>query len=192
LKTTPHEHLSSVSKNQEVWVEMKIQEIFVKDLSRKINGVVKAEQRDPAVIWQELDEFVVTRELSKHIDSFFKTYLEFLDKPYDHSASARNGVWISGFFGSGKSHFLKILSYLLENIEAQDPVSNIQRRAVDFLKDKIADPLLFNDIRQAVNSSCDVILFNIDSKADVHEGSQAQLLSVFTKVFNELQGFCGE
>jgi hypothetical protein len=171
---------------------MKINEIFVKDLSRKINGVVKAEQRDPAVIWQELDEFVVTRELSKHIDSFFQTYIEFLDRPNDLEASNRNGVWISGFFGSGKSHFLKILSYLLENIDAQDPVSGARKRAVEFLKGKISDPLLFNNIRKAVSSSCDVILFNIDSKADVHEDSQAQLLSVFTKVFNEHQGYCGQ
>ena len=131
---------------------MKINEIFVKDLSRKINGVVKAEQRDPAVIWQELDEFVVTRELSKHIDSFFQTYLEFLDRPNDLEASNRNGVWISGFFGSGKSHFLKILGYLLENIEAHDPAAGNKKRAVEFLKDKIADPLLFNNIRKAVSS----------------------------------------
>lgn len=171
---------------------MQIKEIFVKDLSRKINGVVKAEQREPSVIWQELDEFVVTKELKSHVEKFFQTYLEFLDSPDDVAAGNRNGVWISGFFGSGKSHFLKILSYLLSNIQATDPVTSKTKIAVDFLKDKIADPLLFGDIKRAVNFSCDVILFNIDSKADVHEDSQAQLLSVFTKVFNELQGFCGQ
>lgn len=171
---------------------MKIKDIFVKDLSRKINGVVKAEQREPSVIWQELDEFVVTKELLTHIDKFFQTYLEFLDSPNDIAAGSRNGVWISGFFGSGKSHLLKILSYLLSNIEAINPVDSKTRIAVDFLKDKISDPLLFNNIKRAVNFSCDVILFNIDSKADVYEDSQAQLLSVFTKVFNELQGFCGQ
>ena len=173
-------------------VAMKINEIFVKDLSRKINGVVKAEQRDNASIWQELDEFVVTKELYKHIDSFFQTYLEFLDNPDDNAASSRNGVWISGFFGSGKSHFIKILSYLLENIEAYDSDTGVKKKAVEFLTGKIVDALLFNNIKTAVSSSCDVILFNIDSKADVHEDSQAQLLSVFTKVFNELQGFCGQ
>jgi len=171
---------------------MKIKDIFVKDLSRKINGVVKAEQREPSVIRQELDEFVVTRELLTHIDKFFQTYLEFLDTQDDIAAGDRNGVWISGFFGSGKSHFLKILSYLLSNIEAVDPVTSKPRTAVDFLKDKIADPILFGNIRRAVGFSCDAILFNIDSKADVHEDPQAQLLSVFTKVFNELQGFCGQ
>lgn len=171
---------------------MKIKDIFVKDLSRKINGVVKAEQREPSVIWQELDEFVVTKELLGHIDRFFRDYLLFLDSPDDIAAGDRNGVWISGFFGSGKSHFLKILSYLLSNIQATNPVTSESRIAVDFLKGKIPDPLLFNNIKRAVDYSCDAILFNIDSKADVHEDSQARLLSVFTKVFNELQGFCGQ
>ncbi len=78
---------------------MKINEIFVKDLSRKINGVVKAEQRDPAVIWQELDEFVVTRELSKHIDSFFQTYLEFLEnrmtmRPVPETGFGYQAFWV--------------------------------------------------------------------------------------------------
>ena len=153
--------------------KMKIQEIFTKDLSRTINGVVKAEQRAPAVIWQELDEFVVTRELSKHLNDFFNIYLEYLDHPDDQAATSRNGVWISGFFGSGKSHLLKTLSYLLENFEAHNPASGMKKKAIDFLEKKIQDPLFFNTIKRAVNYGSDVILFNIDSKADVHEDASS-------------------
>jgi hypothetical protein len=94
---------------------MTIKELFTRDINRPINGVVKAEQLDDAVVWQELDEFVVTRELDQHIRKFFGAYTDALDHPRDPTLSGKMGVWISGFFGSGKSHFLKVLSYVLGN-----------------------------------------------------------------------------
>ena len=94
---------------------MQIKEIFKKDISRPINGVVKADQLDEAVIRQELDEYVVTRELDKHLRKFILAYLTAIDNAYDPVITSRIGVWVSGFFGSGKSHFIKILSYLLGN-----------------------------------------------------------------------------
>ena len=45
---------------------MKIAELFRKDIAPPINGVVKADQLDKASVWQELDEFVVTKELNGH------------------------------------------------------------------------------------------------------------------------------
>ena len=47
---------------------MKIQNLFERDIHRPINGVVKADQLDAFSVWQELDEFVVTRELTRHIN----------------------------------------------------------------------------------------------------------------------------
>src|SRR6476661_1838160 len=96
---------------------MKIKNLFERNIFRPINGVVKADQLDESTIWQELDEFVVTRELDQHLRKFFSTYAEAVAHAKDIDISGKIGVWMSGFFGSGKSHFLKILSYLLKNEE---------------------------------------------------------------------------
>ena len=170
---------------------MEIKNIFSKDIFRPINGIVKADQQDEAIVWQELDEYVVTRELDQHFRKFFESYLNAIDSPQDPTIAGRMGVWVSGFFGSGKSHFIKILSYLLGNREAHDPIHGQGKRAIDFFHDKIRDHMLFADIRRATQTDTDVILFNIDSKANVSEGRSA-ILSVFWRVFNEMQGFCAD
>ena len=104
------------------------------------------------------------------------------------------GVWISGFFGSGKSHFLKILSYLLANKSVGD------RKAIDFFADdrlaggkpKIVDQMVLADMKLAADTSTDVVLFNIDSKSDSNsKQNKDAIVNVFLKVFNEMQGFCG-
>ena len=89
---------------------MQIKTMFEKPIDRKIKGVIKVGQKDEENIYQELDEYVVTDELQKHFREFFTVYSNGITVPTDDI-----GVWISGFFGSGKSHFLKILSYIFVN-----------------------------------------------------------------------------
>ena len=168
---------------------MRIQNLFQKDIFRSINGVVKADQLDQSSVWQELDEFVVTRELVQHLRRFFSSYCEAMDKTGDPDVAGKIGVWISGFFGSGKSHFIKVLSYLLNNAEHTN--GSQTKRAVEFFDPKIEDALLLGDIKRAVASHTDTILFNIDSKATTGAGHGA-ILAVFLKVLNELQGYSGD
>ena len=168
---------------------MRIQDMFEKRLDRPINGVVKADQLDASSVWQELDEFVVTKELTSHLRHFFSAYLDAIDNSASPEAADKIGVWVSGFFGSGKSHFIKVLSYLLSNqIHSNNGHS---KQAIKFFEQKIDDALLFGDIKRAVASHADVILFNIDSKADSQAGHEA-ILSVFLKVLNEMQGYSGD
>ena len=84
---------------------MIIKDMFYKGIDREINGVIKVGQKDKENVYQELDEYVVTEELNKYMNRFFDAYKRGLTSRTD-----KMGVWISGFFGSGKSHFLKILS----------------------------------------------------------------------------------
>ncbi|AYD39514.1 BREX system P-loop protein BrxC [Clostridium fermenticellae] len=158
-----------------------LKDMFYKKINRDIKGVIKVGQSDEENVKQELDEYVVTEELSKHIDTFFDAYKLSIIGNTD-----KNGVWISGFFGSGKSHFLKILSYLLENREVEG------KKAINYFDDKGLDNFTLANMKQATDVSTDVILFNIDSKSDSDSKSNKDaIVNVFNKVFNEMQGFCG-
>ena len=170
---------------------MLIQNLFERDIFRPINGVVKADQLDDASVWQELDEFVITRELDQHFRKFISWYLDAVDQGKNCDPTGKIGIWISGFFGSGKSHFLKVLSYLLRNRTHTN--KDESRQAVAFFESKVKDAMLFGDIKRAVAANTDVILFNIDSKADHGSGRGRDLiLRVFLKVLNELQGYSGD
>lgn len=153
----------------------KLKNLYAKDIEREIQGVIKVD--DESYISQELDEYVVTDELLKHFNSFFDAYNAGIN-----GNTEKMGVWISGFFGSGKSHFLKIVSYLLENKIVNG------KAAVDYFDDKIEDKMLLADIKRAGSIPTDVILFNIDSKTENSNGTKDKILDVFEKVFNEKMG----
>ena len=161
---------------------MIIKDMFQKDIERDIRGVIKVAQTDEDNIYQELDEYVVTRELNKHLSKFYENYQKGIDGVTD-----KMGVWISGFFGSGKSHFLKILAYLLENKKVKD------KQAIDFFQDKIQDPLILANMNRTANVDTEVILFNIDSKSSLDNKSKEDaILRVFMKVFYEHRGYYGD
>ena len=164
---------------------MKILDLFEKKIDRPINGVIKADQLDDESIWQELEEYVITRELDQHMRQFFDAYLQSIDHSNNPDVIGKIGVWVSGFFGSGKSHFIKVLSYLLSNQEVQKDGQS--KKAIEFFTDKIQDAMLAADIERAIKHDTDVILFNIDSKADT--GRDDPILTVFLNVFNELLGY---
>jgi hypothetical protein len=162
---------------------MLIKEMFEKEIDRDIQGVIIVGQSEAENVAQELDEYVVTKELQKHFADFFSAY-----KKGIVGTTPKMGVWISGFFGSGKSHFLKILSYLLANKTVGD------RKAIDyFVEDKkIVDQMVLADMKLAADTDTDVVLFNIDSKSDSNsKQNKDAIVNVFLKVFNEMQGFCG-
>lgn len=71
---------------------MKLKEIFEKDIGRNINGVIKADQIDDSSKWTELEEYVVTREVSEHLKTFFSRYAEAIDNPNDPDIFGKIGV----------------------------------------------------------------------------------------------------
>ncbi len=159
---------------------MELQKMFQKDINREINGVIKVAQDDERSLKQELSEYIITRELRRHFRTFFDNYARAIDTPTD-----KIGVWISGFFGSGKSHFLKILSYLLTN----DTVCG--KKAMDFFEDKFDDPLMRATAVKCVSVPTESILFNIDIEGPLNKDKTA-VLRVFAKMFYNHLGFYGD
>ena len=159
---------------------MRIQQMFYDDIDRKINGVVKVDQDTADVLKQEVQEYVITRDIRKHMITFFNNYGESFQEP-----TADVGVWISGFFGSGKSHFLKMLSYLLENKEVDG------KRVEDYFREKFDDEATFMPIASAIRGETDTILFNIDIEGSINKDKTA-VLRVFAKMFYNYLGFYGE
>lgn len=160
---------------------MQLKKMFEKDITRDIKGVIKIGQEDELNVYHELDEYIVTRELNRHFNDFFESYGKGIDNYTD-----KMGVWISGFFGSGKSHFLKILSYILDNKVVEG------KQAVEYFNGKIKDPTMLADMMRAGKTNTDVILFNIDSKSESDsKNNKDAIVKVFNKVFDEMQGFCG-
>ncbi len=162
---------------------MKIYDLFEKKIDREISGVIKVQDTDTHKAWTILDEYVVTTELERLLNLFFSSYNASLDRPTDDM-----GVWISGFFGSGKSHFLEILFHLLSNKPVRDFSTNNEKKPIEFFKEKNLQSLLVADIGRAAAADTDTIIFNIDAKAEQKDGEFA-VLNVFLRVFNSLQGF---
>lgn len=158
--------------------------MFLKDIHRNIEGVITATKTTDEHVYQELDEYVVTKELQGHFRTFFDAY-----KKGIQGDTTKIGVWIQGFFGSGKSHFLKILSYILENKEING------KTAFDFFTEgeegtrKIKDTMTIADMQLAVNTPANVILFNVESKHQTGIEAKNSLVNVFLKVFNDSLGY---
>lgn len=151
--------------------------IYTQDINRTINGVIKASST--ADLANEVKEYVITAEQQKK--SLLPALFKMLVPP-----AVPTCVWISGDFGSGKSHLLKILSYVLENQLALDG-----RKVADIFADKAGDDFeLRADITNACRIPTETVLFNIQEKLDgVSKNSVDPVLNIFLKEFNRKLGF---
>lgn len=165
-------------------------ELFSKDIDRNINGVIKA--NDEKNLDDEVNEYVLTEEICRNL-------AEFLDAYNDPSNHEQNGAWISGFFGSGKSHLLKMLSHILGEVPAElvdkgnKPTMSREQIVRAFMgkAESQDDQMLAGQLEKTLTIPATSILFNIDQKADKSNASDA-LLYAFVRVFDEARGFYGK
>lgn len=157
---------------------MLLNQTFAKDVQRPIEGVIKAD--DAAHLSTEVDEYVLTNEAAKGLELLLEAYTNYTNA---------NGVWISGFFGSGKSHLLKMLAHLLGDVEGQ---AFDRSQVSESFHSKATGSFLPALLTKAERIAAKSLLFNIDQKATLITKDQADaLLKVFVKVFDESRGYYG-
>jgi hypothetical protein len=157
---------------------MLLNEIFVKDVQRPIEGVIKAD--DTAHLGTEVDEYVLTNEVAKYLEPLLQEYTNYTNA---------NGVWISGYFGSGKSHLLKMLAHLLGDVEGQE---FDRARVVKSFRSKASGAFLPASLTKSERIPAKSLLFNVDQKASLISKDQTDaLLKVFVKVFDDSRGYYG-
>lgn len=167
-----------------------LKELFSKDIDRNINGVIKA--NDEKNLDDEVNEYVLTEEICRNLAKFLDAY----NDPSNHE---QNGAWISGFFGSGKSHLLKMLSHILGEVPAElvdkgiGPSMGREQIVRTFMGKAEAqdDQMLAGQLEKTLTIPATSILFNIDQKADKSNASD-ELLYAFVRVFDEARGFYGK
>lgn len=128
---------------------MKNRELYLKDpLAFELlnNGVSKVaeigqDSQQLKTLRFELENFVCDGEYARGLERILSAYLDGLNKP------EQQAVWVSGFFGSGKSHLVKMLRYLWVDYKFPDGASarSIVRLPQD-IKDRFVE--LANRSRQ--------------------------------------------
>lgn len=157
---------------------MDMKGLYAKDIFRSIDGVIKAD--DVSKVASEVDEYVMTSEIRKGLSRIVDAWNQ-VDTP-------SNGVWISGFFGSGKSHLLKMLSYLLGEQAGSQPLTREEVECA-FERKVAGDETTIADLKRSLHTPTRAVLFNIDAKDDKSTRERGSaMIEVFYKVYFEARG----
>lgn len=162
---------------------MILKELYKKDITRDVNPAVSAGDLKEATVCTEIEEYVFTREIIQGLYDVISGVRE--------ASASHNGIWISGYYGSGKSHFLKYLNYCLK--------SEYGKRALERLAEEVqktADelgnvtPSEVTDIRQWLSvADVKTILFNIGTVHNANTIGKNTFVEVFWNEFNKFRGY---
>ncbi|WP_418637403.1 BREX system P-loop protein BrxC [Winogradskyella sp.] len=165
---------------------MLLKDIYARDISRDINPAVVVSNKNKETIEAEIKEYVFTKELIEKLYLIVDTVL--------NKKSGKSGIWINGYYGSGKSHFIKYVHYLLDGetselaFEAFEKAVNDDYDAMDAGNNQ---DITVSNVRllkkKAQSSNADNIMFNVEDETD--DGSQERLTRIFLNMFNKFRGY---
>ena len=158
-----------------------IGDLLVRDLSRKIEEIIQVDQADEQSVHAEITEYIATDSIREQYHHLFKAIAEAPSDPHESV-----GVWVSGFFGSGKSSFAKNLGYALENRMV------LGSKFADLFKQQLVDPgsrdTRIGDLLDFINTKTPtgVILFEVAKEADTRKVTQRIAELMYTVLLREL------
>ena len=158
-----------------------INQLFANDIYRRIEEVIKVDQTNEDVLRAEIDEYVVTRAILGGYTRFLDRYLETPNKPHEGVA-----VWVSGFFGSGKSSFAKILGMVVANRAVK------AGKAADIFTQRSGDAKLSVLLKQ-VNERIptEAVIFDVSSDRGIRSGNQT-LTEIIYRLFLKQLGYADD
>ena len=167
---------------------MKLKELYSKPIDRAVNPAVSATKFDPETERIEIQEYVFTDEI---INGLFRI-LDAIknNRPYDHV-----GIWIDGYYGSGKSHFLKYLDYCITPSTREEALSRLLKavKSIDPMDDKHNLSFDYEQLESIANwlkrATIDTCIFNLETSYDNSTDKKKAFLHIFWNEFNGKRGF---
>jgi hypothetical protein len=157
---------------------VQVSTLFFDDVSRPIEEVIKVDQADQTVLRDEFREYVVTDSIRSQLIELLRRYDNAPRQPSDSI-----GVWVSGFFGSGKSSFAKLAGTALANRPVLDD------RAADLLAAQARSPevtVLLKQITERIPT--EAVIFDVSTDRAVRGGDQA-LTEIVYRLFLQQLGY---
>src|ERR1043165_1418645 len=153
-----------------------IGDLLTRDLSRKIEEIIQVDQADEQSVYTEITEYVATDSIRSQYQKLFKAVAEAPADPHE-----KIGVWVSGFFGSGKSSFAKNAGYALQNSTI------LGSKFADLFKQQLGDEHISN-LLDLINAKtpASVILFEIAKEADTRKVTQKIAELMYAVLLREL------
>ena len=155
-----------------------IRSLFDKNIDRRIEEVIKVDQADAEILRDELDEYVVTKTIGRHYTEILDRYQETPNKPHEGIA-----VWVSGFFGSGKSSFAKTLGLAIENRSVMGETAG-KRFALRTGDNKIQT--LLTNIAEKIPTHA--VIFDVSTDRGIRSGNQT-LTEIMYGLFLQSLGY---
>jgi hypothetical protein len=153
-----------------------IADLLHRDLTRKIEEIIQVDQADEQSVHAEITEYVATDSIREQYHLLLKAIAEAPSDPQEGI-----GVWVSGFFGSGKSSFAKNLGYALQNR------TFVGSRFADLFKQQIGDGRI-SDLLDLINAKTptEVILFEVAKERDTRKVTERIAELMYTVLLREL------
>ena len=158
--------------------DMQIKELFALDIERTIEEVIKVDQDDAQIVHDEIAEYIVTDAIREHYLKILGRYWETKNKPHDGI-----GIWVSGFFGSGKSSFAKMLGLALQNREV------LGDSAADLFGKRTGDSktqVLLSQIIEHIPT--EAVIFDVSTDRGIRSGNQS-ITEIMYKLFLKNLGY---
>ncbi|ANP46082.1 BREX system P-loop protein BrxC [Candidatus Viadribacter manganicus] len=155
-----------------------IARLFASDIHRRIEEVIKVDQTDEDIIASEIDEYVVTDAIKGHFLEVLERYEETPRKAHEGAA-----VWVSGFFGSGKSSFAKLLGLSIQNREI------LGTPASERFSARVGDKkmgVVLNLIGEKIPTH--TVIFDVSTDRGIRSGNQ-MLTEIMYRLFLESLGY---